>query len=400
MKKILLTSLCAFVLFMEIAPVYGQVKMNNVPVLNLNDKFKEKRVDLQLIGNVRYICFDASEDALLGDKDKLVPIGDKFFFYNGEGGSITGFDETGKLICNFNHRGQGANEYNQVKGVAYDERAKEVYVLSKKAFSEFFVFDLNGNFRRKLEPEKAVEYAAVISFDDASLLAFDNTNSFVIRNGKPMPMKPQDELPDKQPYVLIDKKNGKIISRLQLSFSEILKPYVLTKHNGLPWVFIGDYTYFVNQKDGIVLNTPLSDTMYKLKSDKTIQPIFSTTPNHVDMEHKIMTGVLADAPGGMLVKSILLHFKEGGPEGLPEKLYLYNPSDKSFTACKFNISDYHGSDDIFSKPYVSDNKLFFILQPFMLLRALDNNQLSGELKKIAAKLNEEDNFIVMEVSMN
>ena len=85
-----------------------------LPVLDFRQDIPEKEVTLQDIGNVRYIRFHTSDSILLGDHMRLLPCGDKLFFYDRGGGDVLGFDKDGNSLSRFNHKGQGADEYTGI----------------------------------------------------------------------------------------------------------------------------------------------------------------------------------------------------------------------------------------------------------------------------------------------
>lgn len=123
------------------------------------------------------------------------------------------------------------------------------------------------------------------------------------------------------------------------------------------------------------------------------------TPSLETMGDKTVLAVLAATPAYMLIKTFLLKHIEG-EDKLNEKLYLYASKNKSFSGCEFHNRDFENAGDVFTNFYVANNKLYFILYPYVLLEALENGKLSGELMEITKTLDEEDNPIIMEVSLH
>lgn len=370
-----------------------------LPVLNMQEKYSDEKVNIQDIGKVQYICFKVPDDVLLGDHLTFMPFRNSLFFYGRDQGEVLGFNLDGSFIGRFNRKGQGADEYAVIDKLAYDENKQEVYLLSKHKTLRLFVFDMKGNCKRVMPILDTFQPWNILFLDTDFLLAYDIANTAVFRDGKMEKLTPRDPAPAERPFILLDKNTGKIISKLPVSLKNRIRPFVKSRHQGLPWVFIAPMNYLVDGSNGQILNDPVADTTYLLLPNRSLKPILRRTPSLETMKDKTVLAVLAATPAYMLIKTFLLKHIEG-EDKLNEKLYLYASKNKSFSGCEFHNRDFENAGDVFTNFYVANNKLYFILYPYVLLEALENGKLSGELMEITKTLDEEDNPIIMEVSLH
>lgn len=370
-----------------------------VPVLNVEKKLSQKKVTVQSLGKVRYIRFSAPADVLLGDYMTLFPDKNSLFFCGRQNGDVVGFDREGNFLGKFNHQGQGANEYGTISQLVYDEANKEVCLVVQGTTSKLFVFDMKGECKRVLPLSAALKPWKITSFNPDLWLLFDIENTFVIRNGEVQKLVDGTPGPTLQPFILIDKRTGKEAGRLPVTIPNRFRPFVLTRHQGLPWVFIAQINNVIQYGDNQILNDPASDVCYQAFPDCTVKPLLTRTPAVATMKEKTIVSVQAASSRYMLIKQVILKAFED-EDNLREQLILYSADDNSFVACELSNADYKGKSDLFTKFYTAGNKIYFVLYPNALLEALDQHKLSGDLHRIAMELDEEDNLILMEVTLD
>lgn len=397
MKNNLLLLLTSIPLLISVSCTTQNTGNNTLPSLNVEAQLPPKEVTFQEIGKVKYIRLDTPDSVLLGDKMKLNAFNDQLFFVSKSDGDVIGFNTDGKLICNFNHKGQGANEYVYINSITYNPQDKEVYIASINNLTKLYVFGLDGNFKRCIFQTDTVQYTQVMPVGENTLLAFDGTKTPAIQDGKPASLGPEPANPNPQPFILLNKETGQQQERLPLAFAQRFRPFLLTVHNNMPFVFLAPYTYLSGSNEQCILNEPSSDTTFVLQPNNQLKPIFTRTPAIAEMKHKILTSVLLQTPKYMLIKTILLQHEAQDNRPLKEETYLYNYAENSFTNCSFINTHFQDAGDAFARYVVAANKLYVVLYPHILLDALENDQLSGELKEIATQLTNDDNLLVMEV---
>lgn len=399
MKKILTVGVLLGCLVNGMANAQNSAGRKDVPVLNVEQKFSCEDISVESLGKVRYISFKAAEDVLLGDQLQLYPGEKSLFFCGRQNGEVVGFDLNGNFLGKFNRKGQGAEEYGAILQLTYDESAREVCLLTQGNGSKLFVFGLQGEYKRSYSLPESLKPWNIASFDDSSWLIYDIENTKVIRNGVVEKLKKEDSDPTPRPFILLDKQTGKEKGRLSVSVENRFRPFVLTKHQGLPWVFIGQMNHLITDGKGAILNDPASDFCYRVFPDRTVKPLLSRMPSAASMKDKIIVSVQGASSAYLLIKTILLKPFEGEKK-LRERLLLYKTADDSFTDCKLIHPDYNGNADLLDRFYSAGNRIYFILYPHVLIQAMENKKLSGDLLTLTKTLDEEDNLILLELTLD
>lgn len=364
-----------------------------LPVLDLQTDRPEKDAALQDLGKVRYFRLQTPESVLLGDRMKLVPSETGLFFFQSSSGDVIGFNKKGEMISRFNRKGQGAEEYTWIHHVLYDEKRKEVFL---EAISQMKVFDLEGNYKRTLNIPDSLQMDALESLDENTMIFLDMKGALLVKDGGTTKMDDNPEA-NNQPYVLMDKDTGEKIERLPIVSNNRYRSMIMTTREGQPFLLINRMRYLLScNGGGCLISEPAADTLYRLSPDHSLEPVFAKFPLSREKEGKIACEIRALTPKQMLVNVVFM--KDQGGRFLRTELYLYNVAENSFSRVKLTNKDWEGGDMM---NYVfNNNKLYYTLYPFTLLEAMEKNKLSGDLLEITKTLDEDDNLILMEVSLD
>lgn len=364
-----------------------------LPVLDFRKEIPEKIFAVQDLGKVRYVRFK-TDSVLLGDQMRLAVNGGSLFFYSSGSGEIVGFDKNGNKLCSFNRKGQGGEEYTDIRQFVYDEARKEIflYTIGRQGIA---VYDLDGTYKRLLPVSDSVSVDGMMTLDKQTLILLDMKNALFIKEGEPVKGDPSFPDPNEYPFVLLDKETGEESRFPAVKPTDRFMSFVLTIKDGKPFIYIGRQPHLFPADGQCLISEPASDTAFALSPDQSLTPLFTRLPSVREKEGKISCALMASTPQTMLIEAIFLKYQSGN--SLEKRQYLYNVSDNNFSVYKLANRDF--KDHTPENPIVSDNKLYFILYPYMLLEALNSNKLSGELQEIARTLNEEDNPILMEVAL-
>lgn len=364
-----------------------------LPVLDLQTDRPEKDAALQDLGKVRYFRLQTPDSVLLGDRMKLVPSETGLFFFQPSNGDVIGFDKKGEMISRFNRKGQGAEEYTRMRHLLYDEKRKEIFL---DIVTHMKVYDLEGNYKRTLKVPDSLQMDVLESLDENTMIFLDMKGALLVKDGGTTKM---DDNPDAnpQPYVLMDKDTGEKIERLPIVSNNRYRSMIMTSREGQPFLLINRMQYLLScDGGGCLISEPAADTLYRLSSDHSLSPVFAKFPLSREKEGKIACEIRALTPSQMLVNVVFM--KDQGGRLLRTELYLYNIAENSFSRVKLTNRDWKGGDMM---NYVfNNNKLYYILYPFTLLEAMEKNKLSGDLLEITKTLDEDDNLILMEVSLD
>ena len=362
-----------------------------LPVLDFRQDIPEKEVTLQDIGNVRYIRFHTSDSILLGDHMRLLPCGDKLFFYDRGGGDVLGFDKDGNSLSRFNHKGQGADEYTGIYYFAFDQEKAEVFICAPKRIQ---VYGMDGRYKRSLPIPDSILIDDIISLNGRFLLLSEMRNTPFIQDGELK--KYAEELPDPNPYpfLLMDKETGKI-EAVPVRSEGRFQNLVWTMREGKPFILVGRQQHFFPASGKSLLSQPAADTLYAISPSRELVPMFARLPLTKEKDGKIGCALMAATSRIMLVDAVFL--KDEGMNQLKRQLYVYDINKKSPAVGSLVNVEFEGYNNQY--PVVSDNKLYFILYPHVLLEAKENHKLSGKLLEITETLDEEDNPVLVEVEL-
>lgn len=369
----------------------GGEKTTGFPQIDMNAVYPEKEICLQDIAEVSYIPLETTDESVfygniesVSDKG-IVGVGDDKIYL---------FHPDGKVRRIIDRKGEGPGEYPVVYNAGVDWDREEIYVCVSLR-KTIMVYSLSGEFKRELPIGFSPRNSEIHSND---------AGQFVFFKGNSEPSEVQGEIVPYRPYMLVSKEDGKVDSL------QMLRDYhVSVAITGAETIF-GYSTVYVSYaaiKDmgqDVYLNDDSSDTIYSLKGSEA-EPILVRTPS-----------VRSDNAGkyflhlqGILPRYHYLRFQAremalgdhlgGNNFGTKDEVsyeVLHDKRSGEVFRPIFKNNDYPDSENdeiIFSgcEKHVG----FMTFEAMDLIEALENNELSGELKTIAEGLTEDDNFVLM-----
>ena len=401
MKSTLLLSLIGWIILSACSGNREKGGEQEIPVMDMNATYAQREIPLQEVGAVRYIQLGTSDTTLVSEDMSLVPYPNSLFLYDRGSGDLIGYDSEGHHLCSFNRKGQGVNEYATLDKLVYDETNQLVYIFSLTSKVNLLTYDLKGNCLHANAIPDTLDVFEMELFDPQSLLICDMKHFKVIKEGKIN--KLAEDAPEANPYpfVLLHSKDGSLDTRLPLACPDHFRLLVFTQVDGRPFVQMARTKQLVRSGEGFLLNDFAIDSVYWLSKGKEIKPVFARTPSiHADVQKGKICDVLARTSRYMLIKVICLDPEEGSSRtGLKTALYLWDSKDRSFTECTFYNAEFKESTDQFREIAISGDKLYYRYFPDKLKDALKDHRLSGKLETLARSLGEDDNLILMEVSL-
>lgn len=349
-----------------------------LPVLEKEKSYPMKNLDIK--SEVTYIPLETNKETLLDNDAKIEFISNKYILItNKRKGQVYFFNKKGKVVSHFNQK--GGVGFQKLTFLAYDEKMMEVFILDYST-KKIFVYTENGTLKRSFSLPSDSNIAEIYNFDNNVLLAYhehlygSNTQ--------------------KKPYMFLSKKDGSIISKLNLTIN---KPnpesLVMEKANEMKSHRIVHYCpnncKFGN--DFMIANNS-SDTVYLLKQDKSLTPLFVQYPS-VFSEHPtaVSVGYVKDQYIYLCVASYDLikskEFKDKNKQWKPDYKYFLFDSKKG----QFYEDEKKGDIGIY-KADIPKCMNANLLDAYYLVGALKKDKLKGELKSIATKLKVEDNPVV------
>jgi hypothetical protein len=364
----------------SIARNEGADNQQKIPVIDKTKHYPKKAFEPEV--EISYIPLETSKDILLDKDAHVYYVSDKrMLITNFLHGDVFIFDMNGKALSHFNEKGRDG--YIFINYALYDELNKEVFIVDQIS-DKILVYSENGARKRILHLQGSLSIAEIYNFDANTLLAFHEHQSGPVI--------------EKQPYIFISKKDGSILSRQNITTPKA-NPRVLVTRNGNSgsWYRI-ETNYSGNCKFGkeFILANMSCDTIYLLKQDKTVVPLFVQSPS-VFSEPPIITSV------GMKTDDFVTFYvfpydlnkarkknesgeKQNGSNTEVKKL-MYEFKTGQFFELEKN--EYTAE-----KVDVPANTSAELMYPWILKSWLERGKLKGELKKIATKVNATDNPVV------
>jgi hypothetical protein len=369
--------------------ISAQSKTGNLPVIDFSKTYPEKEKNLQDVADLEYIPLETTDDVLLSEQDVLSHVSDKYILVHSPvRGDIFVFNRAGKIVSHFNHRGQGSREYAAIRdesgsnGTILDEKNGEIFVC----FRTIQVYSLSGEYKRTL-PVNTIQYhSKVFNFDDEALLVYDD----IIVNPA---VKSNHET---KPYRLISKKDGSLISVLDIYLPERNSIFMsIEQGNNVRETQIYFPSNMYYGQDFVIADIS-SDTLYLLTRDRKLTPLLIRKPStHASSDPTIVwtTSLITDK--FILIGKIPINFNSGGGKSpvFTYELETGEISEMSFIDLQVPIRR-NRTWAIGSSPAIAKNMIAELIWPERIINAYKAKRLKGDMEKLAKTLNEDDNPVV------
>ncbi|WP_167619147.1 6-bladed beta-propeller [Maribellus sediminis] len=344
--------------------------------------YTEKELILQDFMDVVYIPLETNAEFVTSGI--VMDIGSKYIIVKNwtKEGNIFIFDRnTGKALKKLNMLGKGPEEYSHLTNLVLDEQNNELFVnclTSKK----ILVYDLSGNFKRSFNHIENVRYMDVYNYDSDNLIVYNEMAQYNIGQNKG----------DEPYHMILSKQNGSVTRHISIPFDVIKAPII---QEGDAVVASSVPTIIPNHGNWLLVE-PSSDTVYNyLSRENKLEPILVKKPTK-DPEIFIKVGTLTASYFFISTLKKVFDFSTG--RGFPTSDLMYDKQENTVYEPAIINADYLKKQtvDMTSHPVNGDEiAAFQNLQAFKLVEAYKKNELTGKLKEIAAKLDEESNPVIM-----
>ena len=356
--------------------------------MDVQKSYPEKNFVLQEIADIRYIPLETSDKVLLPtdwrflrfggtDKNGNIIISSLSGFGNED---IFTFDENGKAVRKINRHGHGNGEYPEIDKIIYDKQADELLVYDGKTM---FVYSPDGTYKRSFDFRVESYISDVHPIDKNRMAGYVSRNKVA------------------HPLAIYSSSDGSVIENIDMEYPERLFEHLEVQ------VPLGDGRFFtqvrgagdkkplVRVKEGLIVNEASSDTIYRLGRLGNLSPVIARVPSVNSMATPVFLWVdyASDRYYFMTQRK-----SDPAAEVLPKRNLIYDRKDGNIYEGKITDSDRNGMEP--GLPDLIDSRngktsLYFVLSPLRLIEALEKGELSGELKKIAESVKEDDNVVLM-----
>lgn len=377
LRQFILLLLTGHILIFPGNEIKAQSNQNVIPIIDKNKSYPE--TDFVPETEVKYIPLETSKDVLLGRVAHIYYVSDSLILVTDwESGDVIFFDMNGRAVSYFNQKnGLG---YNRISYAVYDEKNEEIFILDE-VLGKIIVFNKEGTLKRSYRVPKNLNLVRIDNFSNNLLLAW---HEHIMG-----PLTPEQ----RNPYVLISKEDGSIVSKLNIYLEKANPRYLMS---GNICYTLGN-TAMGNYKFGyeFYLNNMSLDTIFQLSQNKILTPVFTQHPS-VFSDSDLRAGVVT-VTDEFIVFSIYIYDLEEEKKRSETgrtingkdrtKFVLYDKSTHQFyklKGWKFVAYDIDAPKNVSAR----------FLQPFDLINKLKLGVLKGEKKEIASKLKIDDNPVV------
>ena len=370
-----------------------KMKFDNLLVIDISKNHPKKKVILQNIADIEYIPLETTDDVLLSGVCQLAYLSDNYIVvWEPRQGDVFIFDRKGKIVSQFNYRGQGNMEYLIMRNVIFDEKNKEIYVFDNPQTHRILVYSLKGEYKRTLNYSKNYLIINAYNFDDDVFLVYDESNFF-------------DSSYNKKPYFFMSKKDGSIVSFLDifLPIRYFNRTAIEIETNGqkyyTPITIDAPNNRYYGQN--LLIADFSSDTIYLLSKNKELSPLIIRKPSVHSSEPRTVWTHQLTTDKFVFLNKITLDFEAAkNSRSIVSTQLMYEFETGETSEVSFINDDYPSytwwSPFIYEE--ISINMTATLIQTPILKTAFEKKQLKGDLEKLVPMLNEEDNPVLMIVN--
>lgn len=373
--------------------------------VDVTQSYPEKELILQDIFDVEYILLDDANEEFITN-GLIRAIGKEYIIARntGNSGEILIFDRNGKGLRVINRKGQGPEEYAAFSLIHLDEDHNELFVLHTRA-KKMYVYDLFGNFQRTLALDMRAIIPVVDNFDQNNLI-FDVYND--LDADAAAAAAAIDITYVEQRFYIMSKKDGNY-NPIQIPYEKRLYRTLYARDGNV--IASGPQNQLlIPNRDSWVLTEPSSDTIYRIRPDLSLTPIIVRTPSIQSMSPEVFLFPSIITDRYVLMQTVKKEIETETPVNANVSNFTYPRRNLIYDIREKAIAEYTVYNDDFSTktpidlaferynslPFLHNEIAFFKrLESFELVDAYQKGQLKGQLKEVAAKLNEESNPVIM-----
>ncbi|MDH6358079.1 6-bladed beta-propeller [Parabacteroides sp. PF5-9] len=347
--------------------------------IDVTATYPKKELILQDFLDVEYIVLETNDEFLC--EGIPLAIGNEIIMTRNISGNrdLFLFDRNGKGIKKINRFGESAEEYIFSHNSFLDEENSEIFICDRK----ILVYDLQGNFKRSFDKKEDASLQDLANFDGESFIWWNSAFNFDI-----------DERAVEMPsFFITSKQDGSTLKEIEIPIEKRKTPVIMWREGDMIYAIGTNNKTIIPYKDEMIFTEASSDTVYRYTHDHKLIPFLARTPSlqSMDPEVYLFPGVITDRYCFMELKTK----KRDYPD---TSLVLDRLTGETFRSAVYN-GDYSNKERVlmYSLGRNGNPNIAFCqkIDAHLLVSAYEKDQLKGELKEIAATLNEESNPVIM-----
>jgi len=370
----------------------GKYGAGELAEIDVTKDYPRKEFFLQDIAKVEYIPFETNDNALMGRSMKVFYVSDDYIIAsNYIEGDIFVYSGNGKWKYSFNHRGQGPGEYNRPNSIAFDEKAKEIFVSEWYSPNpKILVYSENGEYKREL-PCPSNFRPNLYNFDDETLFVYDEYGIFAMEGYS------------NKPYLFMSKKDGSFTDSLNIHLPVRLSNASVWhgEENGQPMTYSRSMRISYNRSYGknFLIADWSADTIYRLTYQKELQPMIVRKPPMQSTDPKILLSNFLATDKFILLGVHHMDYnalKNG--ENISQKQLMYDFGTGEINVYRLKNRDITSSTNVMIMDAITPENTGITTYDTAFLFELDERgEIKGDLKELLKTLKEEDNPVLAKI---
>jgi hypothetical protein len=349
--------------------------------VDVNKKYPHKELILQDIMDVEYIPLESTDKFLC--QGVVQAVGQEIIIVRNtvNDGDIFIFDRKGKGLRRFNRKGQGPGEYMINISAFLDDTNGEIYV--DNVVRNVIVYDLQGNYLKDILRSET-KWINPTNYNSDYLIAKESPS---VHRGKKI---------NNQRFMLVSKQNNRVVKDFRIYFKDKVN-WGITNRSGTagraPRLFP-----IVPLQDSWLLVETSSDTIFKLSPDLSLRPFIARTPSIQSMKTPKVLLPCVFTDRYYFMETITMELDHTLKGNFPNTRLVYDKKEGSTFEYTVYNNDFSKKVPVnFTMQETTNNEIVFCqkIESHELLEAYANGELKGELKEIAASLDEDSNPIIM-----
>ena len=373
--------------------VFSQDSAQNTIILASNDDIitvnvrrnysQKKELILQDFMDVEYVVLETNDEFL--NQGIVLDVGKEIILVKNRinDGDIFVYNRHGQALRKINHKGQGSEEYILVATITLDEDNGEMFI-NDPFKRKIIVYDLDGKFKRSFNHKDSpgtLFYTALFIYDKDNLICYDKYNEEIA-------------------FVLISKQNGSITKEIKIPFKEkILLQTTFQAGEYSRTVGVTSYPSIIPYNGNWLLLELSSDTVYAFLKDFSLSPYIVRTPSLQSMDPEIMLLLRLISDRYYFMETVRNEYDLNTGTGFLSNYMMYDKQEKTFSGYVVYNGDYATKKEIYMNaltPVNHEIASWKLIESYQLVESYKKGELKdGKLKEIAAKLDEDDNPVIM-----
>lgn len=360
----------------------SNTQSNDLITVDVTAKYPKKELILQDFMDVEYIALETNDDFV--NQGFVQDIGKEIILVKNrnDDGDIFVYDRTGKALRKINHKGQGGEEYTNITNITLDEDNREMFV-NDHFLRKIVVYDLYGNFKRSFKYKEDAEsffYTDIFNYDRDNLICCDRFNEEVS-------------------FVLASKQDGSTNREIKIPFEEKKLLMQSLRDDATTYsVSPGPYRTIIPYNGDWILLELSSDTIYSFLPDYSLRPFLVRTPPIQSMDPEVMLILRLFSDRYYFMETIKNVYDFDTKKGFSKTFFMYDKREKVFSGYTVYNDDFSTKKEIYmsaTRPVNHEIESWYPLEAHQLVEAYEEGQLKGQLKEVAAELDEDANPVIM-----